>query len=354
MDSKEHILWIDILKAMACICVLLGHVINGLIKADMLVPNLVRHFNTYIYLFHVPCFFFASGYLYAYKKIRTWKEYGRFLLKKAVEIGTPYLVCSILYIALSALFRSEMNNGTLYQYDMMRYLWKMPIAQYWYLYALLELLIIIPIFELIIKDISKIYLWIGLALLAFYGKSEMLQMSYIIEYGVVFYLGVVWNNFKIEKIEHNLVKYLNYSWGIYIVGGMMLYFVYINVCKSTLFCPQISSILKHVVVLLLVLIMVRCSCLIDRSTTLLKTFLLWLSNYSFYIYLFHTWFSGTARVLLFRAGIMNCWIHIFIGMTTGLFGSIIVARCIRRVLMFQILFEPKTALNRARKEKMRA
>lgn len=79
--SQRYVLYIDILKAIACICVLVGHVISGIIKADIEVSELLRHLCEYVYLFHVPCFFFASGYLYANKQIKTWKEYGLFWCK---------------------------------------------------------------------------------------------------------------------------------------------------------------------------------------------------------------------------------------------------------------------------------
>lgn len=82
--NSEHkrIFFIDILKSLACICVMIGHVINGMIKDGMDVSVLLRTVNSYVYLFHVPCFFFASGYLYANQRLDKWNEYPKFLLKK--------------------------------------------------------------------------------------------------------------------------------------------------------------------------------------------------------------------------------------------------------------------------------
>lgn len=56
-DSNEKAVFIDILKSIACLCVLLGHVINGMLKDGMVVSTVLYEINTYVYLFHVPCFF---------------------------------------------------------------------------------------------------------------------------------------------------------------------------------------------------------------------------------------------------------------------------------------------------------
>lgn len=162
---KERILYIDILKAIACICVLIGHVIGGIIKADMEVSVILRQLHTYVFLFHVPCFFFASGYLYANNPVIKWKEYRIFVLKKIMALGLPYVVCTVFYVGLSSFISGEMNPNTTYSFKALFYIWKEPVALYWYLYALIVLFIIIPVIELICKRVDQRIIWIGMFML---------------------------------------------------------------------------------------------------------------------------------------------------------------------------------------------
>ena len=57
--------WVDDVKVIACILVVLGHFFQSMTKANILPENdLYKWFNTTIYYFHVPLFFICSGYLY--------------------------------------------------------------------------------------------------------------------------------------------------------------------------------------------------------------------------------------------------------------------------------------------------
>ena len=57
--------WVDDIKVIACILVVLGHFFQSMTKASIMPENdLYKWFNTTIYYFHVPLFFICSGYLY--------------------------------------------------------------------------------------------------------------------------------------------------------------------------------------------------------------------------------------------------------------------------------------------------
>ena len=63
--------WVDDIKVIACILVVLGHFFQSMTKASIMPENdLYKWFNTTIYYFHVPLFFICSGYLYQkYSKV---------------------------------------------------------------------------------------------------------------------------------------------------------------------------------------------------------------------------------------------------------------------------------------------
>lgn len=58
MDKKERILWLDVLKALGIISVVIGHIYRNDVVLN------------WIYSFHMPLFFFAGGWVYRKKKIK--------------------------------------------------------------------------------------------------------------------------------------------------------------------------------------------------------------------------------------------------------------------------------------------
>lgn len=86
--------WVDILKGIGILLVVVGHTpINGDLKS-------------YIYSFHMPLFFFISGFLYAPKKYPKAKN---FVIARTKSLLIPYFSFSILAILLFV-FRLFIGN----------------------------------------------------------------------------------------------------------------------------------------------------------------------------------------------------------------------------------------------------
>lgn len=82
MYKKENrIKWIDISKGIGIILVVLGHC------------NIPMNWAIIIYSFHMPLFFFLSGYLFSIKK---YSSFNPFLVHKAKTILLPYFYFSFL------------------------------------------------------------------------------------------------------------------------------------------------------------------------------------------------------------------------------------------------------------------
>lgn len=92
-ERDGRILWVDICKGLGIICVVLGHSIDG------------TALQRFIYTFHMPLFFFLSGFLH-----RAQPSYGVYAKRKAIHLLLPYvafmlLLCPLAYI--SALHHPE-------------------------------------------------------------------------------------------------------------------------------------------------------------------------------------------------------------------------------------------------------
>lgn len=335
--SNDQLVFINVLKSISCICVLIGHVVKGIIKAGMDVSPILYHLSIYVYLFHVPCFFFASGYLYANKQLSNINQYVHFIIRKLIILGVPYFSCSIFYLFFSSLLSSEMN--TTYASNAVMTLWYAPVAQYWYLYALFEFFVIFPLIEVVFGRFNKVWIVLVLALLAMFVDTDIVCLSYIVEYAVFFELGLYFNrNDVVNKININGRKLLIYC----CAGSATVYFCY-SVFRENVLLEQ-SQILKYTAMILLVLATLGISVAIAEEKNYVRAFLNWLCKYSLYVYLLHTWFSGTCRIILRKIGITDCWLQSIFGIAIGLAGPILAAMIIRKFSVFRFWIEPMTVI----------
>ena len=143
---REREKWVDDVKVVACILVVLGHFFQSMTKSDILPANdLYKWFNTTIYYFHVPLFFICSGYLYQrYSKVDSLHSWYKNVLKKALVLGIPYITFSTATWILKTLFSSSVNNqiGSLGDTLLLH-----PASPYWYLYALFFIFLVTPTFR---------------------------------------------------------------------------------------------------------------------------------------------------------------------------------------------------------------
>lgn len=82
--AKERIVWIDIAKAFGIYLVVLGHSL----QQDMPIENGLRN---YIYIFHMPLFFFISGYLF-----KLSNDFKAYLQKNTYSLLVPYVFLNVV------------------------------------------------------------------------------------------------------------------------------------------------------------------------------------------------------------------------------------------------------------------
>ena len=138
--------WVDDIKVIACILVVLGHFFQSMTKANILPENdLYGWFNTTIYYFHVSLFFICSGYLYQkYSRVNSVGNWVKNVLKKALALGVPYATFTTATWILKKVFSLRVNDqiGGLGDTMVLH-----PTAPYWYLYALFFIFLVTPTFS---------------------------------------------------------------------------------------------------------------------------------------------------------------------------------------------------------------
>lgn len=165
---RKREVWVDDVKVIACILVVLGHFFQSMTKANILPENdLYKWFNMTIYYFHVPLFFICSGYLYQkYSKVNDFTSWKKNVAKKAPALGVPYVTFTTATWILKKVFSGNVNDqiGGLGDTLLLH-----PTAPYWYLYALFFIFLVTLTFSnvkmaavgLIAAFVAKLLILVG-------------------------------------------------------------------------------------------------------------------------------------------------------------------------------------------------
>ena len=96
MGEYKRIEWVDMLKGFGIILVMLGH------------ASFPESLRIELYTFHMPLFFFMSGYVFSIKKYSNFKD---FLIYKAKTLLLPLMVFSIFMTIANTIFDIVNNIG---------------------------------------------------------------------------------------------------------------------------------------------------------------------------------------------------------------------------------------------------
>lgn len=141
---KKRIEYLDQLKAIAIIFVVIGHSIENNTLESSQSPLF-----SWIYSFHMPLFMFISGYV-AFKtmRINTFTEFFPYIKGRALTLLVPYFMWSV--VIKNFFFVSKMNTNILKEIVLAATTWNV----YWFLFVLFVLTIIYTIFFIISKKIN--------------------------------------------------------------------------------------------------------------------------------------------------------------------------------------------------------
>lgn len=324
MDKRREI-WVDDVKVIACILVVLGHFFQSVTKADILPANdLYKWFNQTIYYFHVPLFFICSGYLYqkfsCVDSLSSWKKN---VLTKTLALGVPYFTFSFATWLLKTIFSSSINNrigdlyGTLFLH---------PISPYWYLYALFFVFFITATF--ICRRMSAVGFIVAMAgkvLILMKGGGSVYAVSAVLSNEIWFVMGmclgvVSWEPFK---------KWVSMMIVVVFVGLSVLVY---QMDISNEWVSFLLGILACVAVVELVSGLAE-----DREQNTVFAFM---AKYMMPIFVMHTLFAASLREALLKAGISYAAIHIVGGIAISFVGPIIAAEIMKKTKVLEFFLYP--------------
>lgn len=326
VETKREI-WIDYMKAVACLSVLTFHVIYGLQNANLECGMVLTTVKEICGIFQIPVFMFASGYLFGKHKMG---NYFKFEGRKLLNLGVPYIVFTVLYYVINVTFSSSVNFT--YEIQDLIDIYKTPLAQYWYIFATILIFLFLPIFEQIIQNELVLFgFLLTWKLVNAYWLSVTNYDYYFSQYACYFYLGVLYarhhETFSLKKeTPRSLVSVLiifialyvsrrYYDWGIsYTVVEFFLEFISIYLLAAFF------------------------ECYAERMT---NGFLNLVGKYSFQIYLMHTMVTAAVRIVLSRVGIVSQWPQFFLGWILGLGVTVGVSWICEKTIWLNIVFFPE-------------
>ena len=327
----QRIYFIDIAKTIAIVLVVIGH----FIPAGS--PQWWVDVRTVIYTFHMPLFFFASGFLFAYTERPM--PYRRFLQHKAQRLMLPYLTASVLIICFKLLTERGTDvaaiDNPVTPMAFLQMFWE-PSAGYflWFIWALMWMFVVAGLFR---GKRARLWLLAVGVVLAYepYVFTRLFCINQAREMFVYFMLGAVVSDSA--KLIAN--PRLNCRGTVLCVSVFVLFAV---LEWMLIACWQNSVVLRALLPYVGIAAMMALSVLIDYGRpNRIKASLLYLAPYSYFIYLFHTTFEGVAKALLLRVPLFERLdglvfaLLAFVVVAVGIVGPVFVYKWI--VARFRVL-----------------
>lgn len=315
--------WVDDVKVIACILVVLGHFFQSMTKANILPENdLYQWFNTTIYYFHVPLFFICSGYLYQkYSKVNSVGRWSKNVAKKALALGIPYLTFSIITWLLKTMFADSVNK----QADsLFSTLVVNPSAPYWYLYALFFIFLVTPTFSSVKATAVGLIVALAAKVLILTGGSSIYAVSTVLSNEIWFVLGMSTCAFDVRMKGRK-------------VQGTILGLLFI-ILSIVIYTAKISGSMTSFAMGLL-----ACVAVILMAADFEEKFgkgVDFLAKYTMPIFLMHTLFAAPTRSVLLKMGITNAVVHIVLGLGISLGGPIIAAWIMKKTKWLEFFLYP--------------
>lgn len=299
---KKKLVELDIAIGICIILVVLGHAQIG---------EEIRWFDYFrdkvIYNFHMPLFFYFSGFLisYNYKPILNRNDYSKYLKKKLKKFIPPYLIFSFIFIfydfVASGFSSIQLNKDII---SMLFYPSKSAAGFLWYVFVLLEFYIIFPIiFKLVKKYYFKIF-FLSLAL-SFLPMTNFLSLNLFTRYLLFIIGGIICSD--------NIDEYYKYIKS----KGLIFVILFISMIILNVYRPLYNS--KVILGLFSVPAIHFVS--IKLLEFKFKKYLISLGKNSFYIYLMNTLVIGILHILFIQ--VLNFDISILFILISFILGLIL-------------------------------
>ncbi|MBE6055135.1 MAG: acyltransferase [Clostridium sartagoforme] len=334
MENKKYFNETNYMKGVAILLVFIGHAAT---PSFLIRPYGYEFVVQFIYLIHMPVFFFVSGFLSV--KILTMdlkNSYYKFIKSKFLRLGVPFLTLSFitnfLIISLKALTNSNLSIKDIL--EMIKVVLFYPetsvMGALWFLYTLLIIFVISP---LLVKSPMKILLLATIILNIFSPRYVHFLAFGRISFFLIFYLfGLIvrknYDKFKSIINKNNIVISLIAFITIFINA-----YIYSKEITLNTYLLNILSFISGILGILIIYILINTikSSKINKALNIL-------GKYSLDIYIFSWFFQIISMILITKIlKIQNYHIFFISNMLVGSLCLPFSIYFIRKIKIFRVL-----------------
>jgi peptidoglycan/LPS O-acetylase OafA/YrhL len=333
MQSKKKSLEIETLRGLACLLLVLYHVIGPLgggLKIDLGSPfRVVADSMVYV---RMPLFTFISGYIYSIYKIRG-NDFSAYCVGKVRRLIVPLFFVGIPFSVLQVVGPGVNKDLGLIDALLSFYV---PVNHFWFLQAVFIIFMFVGFLQWrgLLQTATRLYLLFLFSAVVFLLPSFAVDAFGI--NGAVYLLPF----FVTGMICHENVSALKRS--LKVIGPVV--FVLISVALL-----YIAAVDRELIVdrRSLVGLLVGCtSCVALLSSDMRSKALIWLGGYSYAIFLFHVLFAASSRFALGRLGVTDESVLVVGGVLCGLLGPVLLSNVFSRFSITSVLFLGERASNK--------
>ncbi|MGB6213695.1 acyltransferase family protein [Pseudomonas mandelii] len=325
MQSKKKSLEIETLRGLACLLLVLYHVIGPLgggLKIDLGSPFRVLA-DSMVYV-RMPLFTFISGYIYSIYKIRG-NDFSAYCVGKVRRLIVPLFFVGIPFSVLQVVGPGVNKEVGLIDALLSFYI---PVNHFWFLQAVFIIFVFVGFLQWrgLLQTATRLYLLFLFSALVFLLPPFPVDAFGI--NGAVYLLPF----FVTGMICHEKVSVLKQS--LKVIGPV----VFVLISAVLLYVAAVDRELivdRRSVVGLLVGCM---SCVALLSTDMRSKALIWLGGYSYAIFLFHVLFAASSRFALGRLGVTDDSVLVAGGVLCGLLGPVLLSNIFSRFTLTSVLF----------------
>lgn len=299
---KERLLWIDSLKGILILLVIMGHAIAKVIGNDAANND---YWWCLIYSFHMPAFIAVSGYLQYRPKSTNKKPLSLQIWRRFCQLMVPFLVWSALFFAIRGRIESYIDCI------------QMPNTTFWFLWALFFICAIFAIIEKVSEKWNlKKDLIVGLtcvvcaAVLVVLKDIHFLGIQYILYYFIFYAIGYYIHKFRITIKSTTVCVLMAFAWLLlasFWRPQALPEFIPLTGIAATM----LRFIYKFVVALVAVIVIFSVAPKCLKGENKVSGVLNWLGTYSLGIYVVHLTFADLVSKFVFSF-VNDTWARVLI------------------------------------------
>ena len=338
----KRVLHIDAIKGIAIICVVLGHVIDGYISANMWEQHevVLKAIFNIIYSFHMPLCFMVSGYLYKLSYFDNKGNVKKEKLKNHVfDFIIVYIIFCIMFWGSKIIIPGAVNNKS--NLTDVLFIWGKPMPSFWYLYVLIGLYAVFALHKQLNYDwkvVLPILILINLISNFIGGLGNWFEVKRLLYNGLFFYIGILKCDGYKTFFKNKLNNFIVVTCGVIIA----IYFIFIGKAINTI--PFINAFVSIIISLSLWKLTEKISDNIFISNSGLFKGVCILGKHMIEIYTIHLFVATIVRILFVKLGFNNIIGCIILNTLITIAIPVVCGYILRKINIYKWIYRPFNSL----------